>query len=212
MPETPFFATSREALTFAINFQGEGIKQPTMTRMMSEMQKADKEQQAITQRRSVNTMRGLSQLDKSAQAGLILQLFGRLPDPVIHLLLCSVMRPRDMCNCRRPCCSGFSTNKEWLDALRQVDASVYTFQNTTKIPGKKGFITPAPLRAEIVRQFFDRASKQTQEQMAEKLNLHEATIGQHQKVIGKHLLGLVRDGFTELDVILVEAGIVGATE
>lgn len=214
MAETPLFASSREALTFAANFKGETIKASTMNRMLADMQQADENtEQQVARKGALNTMKGLSSLDRAGQAGLIMQLFQRLPDIAIQVILAAVVKPRDACVCRAPCCSGWRTNKFWLINLAYIDEGVWTWLEATKPKGKKGsFTLTAPLRAELVRQYFDRASKQTQTDIAERFGLSEEAVADHQRKIGKHLTGLIRDSFSKLDEILVAAGIVGAVE
>jgi hypothetical protein len=213
MTEAPLFASSREALTFAANFKGETIKASTMNRMLADMQKTDPEAVSSARKGAPNTMKGLSSLDRAGQAGLIMQLFYRLPDGVIPVALAAVLKPRDVCSCRQPCCQGWRTNKFWFINLAYIDEAVWQWLEDTKPKGKKGaFTLTAPLRAELVRQFFDRSSKQTQADIAERFGLSEEGVASHQRKIGKHLTGLIRDSFSKLDEILVEAGIVGAVE
>lgn len=214
MNESPLFASSRKALTFAANFKGETIKASTMLKMLAEMQPAPVEETEGVQRKSTsNTLKGLSSLDKAGQAGLIMQLFAQLPDKHLQILLAAVVKPRDACSCRAPCCSGWRSNKFWFTNLAFVDAELWQWLEDTRPKGKKGAYTlTAPLRAELLRQFFDRSSKQTQTDIAERFGISEEAVANHQRRISKHLTGLVRDSFSKLDDILVSAGIVGDVE
>lgn len=216
MSDGPLFPSSREALTFAANYKSAAIKTPAMYRMLVEMQKADKEAQqedGKAKRKPTNTLVTYSAMDKAGQSGFLLQVVGRLPDAAVHHMMAAVLKPRDVCSCRQPCCQGWRNNGEFIDALRLVDADLYEWLEAQKTPGKKTVYTLTPaLRVEIVRQFFDRESKQSQEGLAIRFGLSEATIAAHQKKIGKHLTGVIRSAFTQLDDVLTTAGIVGALE
>lgn len=211
----PLFSSSREALTFAANYKAGGVKASAMNRMLSEMQKYD-ETAAQVERHGFKMpppMQGWSALDKSGQAGLILQLTGRLPDVMVYTMLAAVLKPRDVCTCHQPCCCGFRPNKDWIEAVTVVDAALYEFLDASKAAGKKGNYTlTAVVRVEMVRQFFDRQNVKPKSELAELFGITEATVAAHQKKIGGHLTGMIREAFTKLDVILVEAGIVGSIE
>lgn len=184
-----------------------------MNRMLAEMQTADKAAQAVERRQSVPAMQGLSSLDKAAQAAFILQMAGRLPDLTLHTMLAAVLKPRDLCNCRRPCCSGSSPNGDWITSVKEVDEALYEHLESQKQAGKKGNYTLThALRAEIVRQFFDRRSLQTKADLATRFAISEDSIATHQKKVGAYLTGTIRTAFTKLDEILVERGIVGSLE
>lgn len=213
--EKPLFASSREALTFAANFNGAGVKASAMNRMLSEMYKADREAQEAEREglRMPHPMAGWSALDRSGQAGLILQLTGRLPDITVYTMLSAVVKPRDICVCRQPCCCGYRPNNDWIEAVTAVDAALWAFLDVNRAAGKKGNYTlTAVVRVELVRQFFDRQNAQPKSVLAEHFGISEATVASHQKKIGGHLTGMIRTAFTQLDSILVDAGIVGSTD
>lgn len=216
MTESPLFATSREALVFAANHSNDLYQPPLMNRMLAEVARArraranqDEEVEVAQQRRA--TLMSFPGLERAGQAGLILQLVAQLPDETIHVLLASVLRPRNACSCGAPCCSRWRINNDWLESVAIVVGMVARAQDNAKDSGKK-FITPPSLLTDIVRQFFDRDAKETRDEIATRHDLSPQTITKHQKVLGRHLVGLVRSGFTKLDVILVDAGIVGALE
>lgn len=211
MTETsPFFASSREALSFAANHSEGSYQSPVMSRMMNEVARANAEQQAVASRQRVPVFQGFSQMDRAGQAAFILQIAGRLPDEMIHALLCAVLRPRTPCNCRSSCCRGWRSNGDWVESLRVVDRLIVAEQAKAKPDKKKGFITPDGLRVQLMRQFFDHDERLTQTTLAAKLGISEQTVAMHQRAIAKLLVGLIRSGFTQLDALFIEAGIVGA--
>lgn len=220
MSTSPLFASSREALTFAANYKSAAIKEPAMYRMLNEMRKADQaakdeEREAKEDNRPVrvNTLAGYTSLDKAGQSGFILQTAGRLTDSHVHHMMAAVLKPRELCNCRSRCCRGWYVNADWLIELRHVDDELYQWLESQRVVGKKSAYTLSPaLRVEIVRQFFDRESKEAQVSLAERFGISETALAAHQKKIGKHLTGVIRSAFSALDVPLVQAGIVGSLE
>lgn len=214
MSDSPLFASSREALTFAANFKATAIQPPVMNRMLVEMQQADEAVQKA-ERRGLPPpgLERLTSLDKAGQAGYILQMVGRMNDNDINVMLAAVLRPRDICTCRAPCCCGYRANKDWHEAARYVDEHVYLWLKEHQQAGRKAAYTlTAKLRMELVVDFFDRAMRRTKPEIAALHGISEATVAAHQKRINGHLTGLVRSAFTRLDDVLVAAGIVGSTE
>jgi hypothetical protein len=110
--------------------------------------------------------------------------------------------PRAMpCACRRPCCSGWAKNDEWVEALAHVVEC--------SLEAISGQISNRQLRAGIVRRWAG-SEKVNLGILAEKCGVHRNTAGKQAKAIRKWLDALERAAMEEADLCLV-ASPIGAT-
>lgn len=142
---------------------------------------------------------------------MILQEFARLKPWPALALMCRAKAPRIACSCTRICCSGFKPNEDWAAA---VDALCFILKHEAELSrkrGKKGLSTHPALRRSLVERFFDPARRFVLRELAESVSVSEMTVMVHKKPIEEFLRDQEQQGWQELDLLLQEAGIVGAT-
>lgn len=219
----PLFDTSRRALSFALNHHRTKYAVPLMTKMMAEIQLAERpkkkrkgkeepEPQITTLfRRSPNP--SLKGLDGAAQAGMILLHFAKLSDVKRHVLTCAVLRPTLPCSCRSPCCSGFKANPEFVDALLGVCVALKDEAEHRRAHGKRGLKVHPIMHKALVEKHYEVPGRRIiLSELADQCNVSEATVVAHRKYIEAFLEQTEKDGWTNLDVLLTKAGIVGVID
>lgn len=206
----PLFSSSREALSFAMNYSAASIKPPTMNRLLNEGQPPANWLEAPT-KRSVHPGAAMKTgLDGAATAGQVLSHYNKL-HPVYRLvLLCRVLTPRLACSCKSPCCAGYKINPEWAAGVDATCLLLKVEAELSKKKGKKGLSTHPVMRRALVEKYFDHKRRFVVTEIAESCEVTEATVYAHQKPILHYLDDSEKTGWTKLDEALCGAGIVGA--
>ncbi|MFT0167499.1 hypothetical protein ACLKMY_00525 [Paraburkholderia mimosarum] len=83
------------------------------------------------------------------------------------------------CNCKRACCSGYTPNPEWQDAIRDLTHAALT--------PLSGHLSHHLVRRKLIEQVFDVKVKL--EQLAEKASVSKNTVTAHRKIIKLWLSG-----------------------
>ena len=194
------FETSRRALSFALNHTRTIYAQPLMTKYANLL--------TIKEGRDPYVDReALSALDQAAQAGLIYIQFAKLPAHQAQVLIARASIHATPCACRSPCCMGMRPNPEWTEAIKWVSNYVLHEMNVQQAKKRKKTVIPPLLRRNLVEKFF--GIKYHGADLAEKFDLTENTITNYKKPVFGILNGVEKDGWTALDNILTNAGIVG---
>lgn len=157
-------------------------------------------------------MRGLMALEKTLQAGIILNFLATLPDTQAKTLVAKYRSPHALCNCSNPCCSGFKKDKDWKEAIQSLATLLTEKAERDRVRGHKGFKTIPPLLVRILERMFDPKSRLSMLDIAEVCDVSPATVSAHGKHIGAILDDWKKDGLMAMDYILVHEGIVGALE
>lgn len=121
--------------------------------------------------------------ERSAWAGVIRRRIATLDPPQPAILVVRYAPRAFPCACRRPCCSGWTTNEEWTEAAAQI-----TERSIEAVPGT---LSPRQLRAGIVRRWAG-AERVNIGLLADKCDVHRNTAGAHAKAIRKWLEALLR--------------------
>jgi len=112
--------------------------------------------------------KGLSGLDGAAQAGIIrckLHTLGMLHEAI---LIADIAPRSQPCPCRSSCCSGYTRNQEWSDAVNWLSDNV-------RENALDGHRTTHPIRRACVEVYF--GAKITAVKMAADLEISEDTAG-----------------------------------
>jgi len=102
MDGDPLFDSANAALAFAYNFEG----RPETSSMVP-----------ASDDRSKLPSKGLGGLDGSAQAGMIKAEVNALDRFYGFILAAKFAQHHKPCACKAPCCSGFTANWEWREAI-----------------------------------------------------------------------------------------------
>lgn len=214
----PLFETSKEALSFALNYERTRYAAQVVTKVMVEMQAAlrakpkpkrkngklveemEPEVTAAFRRSSRPSLRGL---DRSAQAGMIFMHLAKLLPPERHTLVCSTIHAQAPCSCRNPCCMGWRPNPEFVEGL---DALCLILEAGDS-PRRKN--AHPKIRRMLVEKYFGTGRRIIQSELAEECGVTEQTIVNHKERIHAWLENHSKNGWSRLDEFLVAAGIIG---
>ena len=130
--DNQLFSSAHAAMTFAFNFQG----LPSLSVM-----------NRMGQEPSGMPGKGLSGLDGAAQAGIIrckLHTLGALHEAI---LIADIAPRSQPCPCRSSCCSGYTLNQEWSDAINWLSDNV-------RVEALDGHRTTHPIRRACVEVYF----------------------------------------------------------
>ena len=161
--ENQLFKSAHAAMTFALNFQGA----PTLSVM-----------NRMGQEPSKVSGKGLSGLDGAAQAGIIrckLSTLGALHESILVAEIAPRSHP---CSCRSYCCSGFTRNQEWSDAISWLCDDV-------RVNALDGHRTTHPIRRACVEVFF--GAKIPVAKIANDLDFSESTASTLIKKVRRYL-------------------------
>lgn len=132
--------------------------------------------------------------ERAAWAGTIRRRISLLHHDKIAILYVRYAPRSFPCACRRPCCSGWSANDEWVDALGMI-----TQASIAAVPGT---LSPRQLRVGIVRRWCG-ADKVNLGILADRCGVHRNTAGQHAKLIKRWLDKLLNDAEREAEMTLL---------
>jgi len=163
MTEDKLFGSAHAAMLFAFGFKG----QPALSVM-----------NRMGQEPSGMPGKGLSGLDGAAQAGMIrckLHTLGMLHEAI---LIADIAPRSQTCSCRSSCCSGYTRNQEWSDAINWLCDNV-------RVNALDGHRTTHPVRRACVEVFFGAKIPVTK--IASDLDLSESTAGTLIKKVRRYL-------------------------
>jgi hypothetical protein len=167
VPDEPLFSGADEAIRFALSISGRAAR-PAMSRVLD--RRASRREWTIQ--------------DQAAQAGMILNILERGGRFAMAVLTAAVAPRSSPCSCRRLCCSGELKNLEWHAAIAVI---------AEEVGGKGVSRAPALLRTACLIKLF--GGKMSHKQIADTLDLHEATVSKHYEAIRRWLRGArARDG------------------
>lgn len=150
--DNQLFKSAHEAMTFALNYRG----QPALSVM-----------NRMGQDPSGMPGKGLSGLDGAAQAGIIRHKLSTLGQLHERILIADIAPRSYPCPCRSYCCSGFTRNQEWVDAICWLSDIV-------REAALEGHRTTHPIRRACVEVYFGK--RLTAVQIASELDITEQTI------------------------------------
>lgn len=152
---------------------------------------------SLAQHQTHSGSRGPARFDdadeRAAWAGAIRRRVGTLHPAVVALLTVRFAPRAIPCACRRPCCSGWSRNQEWSDAL-----SVLVSDSVTAVSGQ---ISNRHLRAGVIKRWAG-VERTNIGILAEKCGVHRDTAGKQAKAIRRWLDVLERRALDEADLCL----------
>jgi hypothetical protein len=218
----PLFDSSRSALHFALSSTRTRYAAPLMSKMMSEIKLAEKplklkrrrnketgewiitqaQEPAVTRaHRPGGSLRGL---DAAGQAGMILLHFSKLSSVERACLACSVVHPRVPCSCKSACCRGWTPNGEFADGLETIEWWLGTQL-------RKRILEQKALHRTLVEHHFGVGLK-TLRAIGAIHDITPQTVIVHRDIIIPLLTEAEKSGWSYLDQLLTEAGIVGALQ
>lgn len=151
----------------------------------------------------------LTAQERAAQAGFILQEFGKL-DPSHRTVLTGLLvRPHVECSCRRPCCSGWSETSIWSAAVAQTCVLLKDGQSEKRTPGLRGFST-APILRKLVAEAYYTKKELKLTDLAAMAEVSTITAARHRAWIFEFLETLETAAWVDADALLDCAGITGA--
>ncbi|QGZ56739.1 hypothetical protein [Paraburkholderia acidiphila] len=132
----------------------------------------------------------IDQLEEAGQRGLIfLEEQRRCSSVYVELAQLTIVEravvvarfaPKSFqCHCRHACCSGYTPNPEWRDAIRDLTHAALT--------PLAGHLSHHLVRRKLIEQVFD--VKVNLEQLAEKASVSKNTVTAHRKIIKLWLSG-----------------------
>lgn len=152
------FRTPEDALRFAFNYSMQQQGRPLADRMASP---------------GGRTSKGLSGNDGAAQAGMIWNELKQLSD-IERAVLIARHAPKDRtCTCKNSCCSGYTPNEEWMDAIRALEQAALTMLS--------GHISNYRLRRGLVEKAI--GAKLEVKSLAKLCGVSEKTAGVHWRII-----------------------------
>lgn len=214
----PAFDSTRRALAFAFNHLDASIPAPMMVRMMAEITPATKKPKKGTLAETLSKRSGppanpgarLRGLDKTLQAGFILQQVARLDPPHKNSLAARFTRFSDPCSCGSPCCRGFRFNIRWNQAINDLCQIVKESGDVLRVKGKKGLSTDPRLRRLIIERFFrSDATGWSLASIARQAEVTPATASLHTSWIEDYLTQNETDAMLQIDAIFDQTGITG---
>ncbi len=209
----PLFASTRDALRFALNYHL-SLPRPQMNKMMADgkvmrIELADGSKVTVAAPKASPRSEQLRGLDGAATAGMVLAHLARLTDPQQLVLMAASVPPSFPCACGAPCCSGHKSNNDWKRAVWKICEYLRDEAQLTKIPGKKGLSTSPQLRELLVQRFFNPKNGMTLENLAAIGGCTEQTVIAHRRPIITFLQREQDGAWRNLDVSLSESGMVG---
>jgi hypothetical protein len=238
MADAPIFDSTRGALVFALNISGdvkmpapfmskamaEGIRKKRKPKKKSYGAEIDKLLQAEDpleeeRRQYAELVRAafrpgqlkLTAMERSAQAGFILQEFAKLK-PIHQVVLTGILtRSHTPCACRRPCCSGWSENSKWSAAVTATCLMLKDSGEDQREPGKRGFSTVPVLRKAVVEQIFSGKAL-TMTDLAALAEVSLVTAAKHRAWIVELMDQVIDEAWQEADAHFDAVGIVGSHE
>lgn len=216
------FASARDALTFALNFEDTSIPGPIMNREMAlpQLDKARAEAQAraytgAARRASPTTMvkkhvpLGGTQ-DRAILAGWILQRFLHLNTVMRLVLTLTVQKPRVICTCGAPCCRGWTLKLQWVESVRILVQHLKEQAESEREPGKRGFSSEPRLRQALIEDFARPESKRwSLARLSELAEVSTTTAAAHRARIHGYLGDVEAQAWGELAAIFDAHGITG---
>lgn len=208
------FDSVARALAFAFNADGAYIAPPVMNRVMAAIpakKKRGQKEVGWTRKPSGpppqpgEAVRGL---DKAAQAGLILQLVGRLGQEQQNALQARFTRPQVPCSCGSPCCQGSRTHSGWKRAIDGLCETLKSDANVMRRRGKLGMSTEPRLRLAIVVNYF-RDTPDSMAGIAASVGVNSVTAARHSELIRSYLYRVESDALLEIALIFDQVGVVG---
>ncbi len=183
----PLFRSAHDALVFAFNFSMDLYDRPLMNKMADGPRQIGK---------------GLSGLDGAAQAGFVraeLHTLGVIPEA---LLTARISPQGSPCECRRPCCSGKTINRDWAVAIE-------TLTKHALVP-LSGCISHYRLRAAIVQKFFGASVSLAD--IAEICGVNRDTASDHNQRVVKMLKTEESAAWGRFEGRLIEVGMVDVSK
>ena len=167
--ESQLFKSAHAAMAFAFNNKGN----PSMS-IMNKMYKSPPGDDD----RSPKQNNGMTAIDWAAQAGIIrfkVHALGMLHEAI---LIADIAPRSQPCPCRSACCSGYTRNQEWSDAINLLCDNV-------RVNALDGHRTTHPVRRACVEVFF--GAKIPVAKIANDLDLSESTASTLIKKVRRYL-------------------------
>lgn len=231
MADEPLFDDTRKALVFALNANDVRMPQPGMTASMAEgvakkiprgakaraaffakaAEQREQERSALIRAafRPRPRVGRLNAVDKSAQAGFILQEFAKLDSRHQTVLTGLLVRSHRPCACRRPCCSGWAIDLRWAKAVEDTCLLLKEAGDVLRVPGKRGLSTQPSLRRAIVTSFYKK-TEVTLVELAGIAECSQITAAKHRGWIVEYLEQTETEAWQEIASLFDRVGITGA--
>lgn len=170
---------------------------------------AEKERQRNPRKRDPgNRPPPLSAADRPHQAGIILYHFGKLDVRHRIVLTGLLTNPRVPCECRRPCCSGWSVVGQWRASVHDTCLLLKRQAETEAQPGKKGLSTQPLLRQLVVEDFYTGPGA-TLADLAARCGLSTKTVATHRAWITEYLERTEREAWDQVAWVFDAYGVTG---
>ena len=153
--------------------------------------------QQVSTYRSPGAGRGLSGFDGAAQAGIILSHIRGLRSPLNHLIVAQAASVKLPCTCGRDCCSGWTTNWRWAEAVEAIAVWWESDQEESS--------RPRLLRGCLRRFFGEHVSIDA---LAKRAGLHRATVSEFNGRVVGPIKPLKESAWRELEERLAALGLI----
>ncbi len=147
-------------------------------------------------------------LARPAQAGLILQVMGKLDREQLVVLTGLLVRPATPCSCRSACCSGWARSPRWQHAVAETCQLVKESMDLVRVPGKKGLSTHPEMRRAIIEAHY-RAEPAPLAALAHVAGVTPITAAKHRAWITEALARIEQEAWVQLDALFDQHGITG---
>ena len=213
--EEPVFDSTRAALRFALNLHL-AMPRPQINKMMErgkvqyiELADGSKIACAMPQKRKSSRRPSLGGLDGAATGGMVLRELSTLPEAQQLVLMGGNLVAILPCACRAPCCSGYRLNPDWSRVIVKLCDYLRDEAELSRVPGKKGMSIAPVLRRALVEKYYLPERKLVLADLAKACRLSVQTVYNHQASILPLLQSLEDAGWSALDRLLSEVGLVG---
>lgn len=208
------FASSRDALAFALNYEDLSIPGPVMNKEMAAVPTTTKAQRdAVSKPSRTGPARSIplgGGQDRAVTAGWILQRFEQAEKWHKVILKVMLINPRRQCSCGAACCRGWSVKPEWVHCVLMLVEHLKEEADLLKEPGKRGMSTDPALRRALVEDFARPEDKRWS--IADLARLTKATtltVAKHRGIVQCFLYALELAAWEEVNLIFDQSGITG---
>lgn len=218
------FASVRDALVFALNFEDTSIPGPVMNREMAAVVDqrgghapklaavALDQTDARPSPRKKNVPLGGTQ-DRAVVAGWVLLRLSQLDRMHQTVLRACLIRPRRPCDCRSACCRGWTIRADWAAQVQTLVDYFADRAEETREPGKRGFSADPRVRVALVEDYVRGPNNRASiADLCRQTDASSVTVAKHRALIHGHLQELEDQAWEEIGHLLDAVGITGHLE
>lgn len=221
------FASVRDALVFALNFEDSSIPGPLMNREMAAVAELadtrggnapklatvamDQTDARPSPRRRNVPLGGVQ--DRAVVAGWVLLRLSQLELLQQTVLRAMLVRPKRPCECRSACCRGWTIRADWVAAVQQLADYFKSRADETREPGKRGFSSDPRLRVALIEDYCRGEGRRASiSDLCRQTDASSVTVAKHRELIHGHLKEIEDRAWEEVAVLLDAVGITGSLD